>query len=157
MVLTGIGRERYQGLPNGAAVSDVEDQAAAVLKRHPLHLATLCGGLPPPISQSFPDSRATFFASRQIGRPPQLVNAPCNRRPLSPFALGHSIHPGSLAMKYLPIVAAALVASLGACSIKEERTVQQPAPATVVATPSPGTVVYTDPAPATATTTVYAR
>lgn len=61
-------------------------------------------------------------------------------------------------MKSLPIVAVALVASLGACSIKEERTVQQPAPAsTVVATPGPGTVVYTDPAPATATTTVYTR
>jgi hypothetical protein len=74
-------------------------------------------------------------------------------------ALGHSIQQGSLAMKYLPIVAVALVASLGACSIKEERTVQQPAPAaTVVATPvAPGTVVYTDPAPATATTTVYTR
>lgn len=37
LVLTGIGRERYQGLPNGAAVSDVEDEAAAVLKRHLLH------------------------------------------------------------------------------------------------------------------------
>jgi len=37
MVLTGIGRERYQGLPNGAAVSDVEDEAAAVLKRYLLH------------------------------------------------------------------------------------------------------------------------
>ncbi|HEY2612910.1 MAG TPA: hypothetical protein VK681_04375 [Reyranella sp.] len=62
-------------------------------------------------------------------------------------------------MKSLPIVAVALVASLGACSIKEERVVQQPAPAsTVVATPAtPGTVVYTDPAPATATTTVYTR
>jgi hypothetical protein len=60
-------------------------------------------------------------------------------------------------MKYLPLVAAALVASLGACSIREERTVQQPAPAAVVATPAPGTVVYTDPAPATATTTVYTR
>jgi hypothetical protein len=58
-------------------------------------------------------------------------------------------------MKYFPIIAAALVASLGACSVKEERTVQQPAPAAVVATPAPGTVVYTDPAPATATTTVY--
>jgi hypothetical protein len=60
-------------------------------------------------------------------------------------------------MKYFPIIAAAFVASLGACSIKEERTVQQPAPAAVVATPAPGTVVYTDPAPATATTTVYTR
>ena len=37
MVLTGIGHERYQGLPNSAAVSDVEDEAAAVLKRHLLH------------------------------------------------------------------------------------------------------------------------
>jgi hypothetical protein len=43
-------------------------------------------------------------------------------------AVDHSIQQGSLAMKYLPIVAVALVASLGACSIKEERTVQQPAP-----------------------------
>ena len=60
-------------------------------------------------------------------------------------------------MKYLPLAAVALVTSLGACSIKEERTVQQPAPATVVATPAPGTVVYTDPAPTTSTTSVYTR
>ena len=62
-------------------------------------------------------------------------------------------------MKSLPLLAVVLVASLGACSIKEERVVQQPAPAaTVVATPAaPGTGVYTDPAPATATTTVYTR
>ena len=61
-------------------------------------------------------------------------------------------------MKYLPIAAVALVASLGGCSIKEERTVQRPAPAAaVVATLAPGTVVYTDPAPATSTTTVYTR
>ena len=62
-------------------------------------------------------------------------------------------------MNYLPLLAVVLVGSLGACSIKETRTVQQPAPAaTVVATPAaPGTVVYTDPAPATATTTVYTR
>ena len=57
----------------------------------------------------------------------------------------------------VPLAAVALVASLGACTIKEERTVQQPAPATVVATPAPGTVVYTDPAPTTSTTTVYTR
>jgi hypothetical protein len=76
-----------------------------------------------------------------------------------PVALGHStvIQSRSVVMKYLPLAAVALVASLGACSIKEERTVQQPAPATVVATPAPGTVVYTDPAPATTTTTVYTR
>ena len=60
-------------------------------------------------------------------------------------------------MKYLPLAAVALVVSLGACSIKEERVVQQPAPAAVVATPAPGTVVYTDPAPAASTTTVYTR
>jgi hypothetical protein len=50
----------------------------------------------------------------------------------------------------------ALVASVTACEYKEQRTVQQPAPApaTVVATPAPpGSVVYTPPAPAT--TTVY--
>ena len=60
-------------------------------------------------------------------------------------------------MKYLPLAAVALVTSLAACTIKEERTFQLPAPATVVATPAPGTVVYTDPAPATSTTTVYTR
>jgi hypothetical protein len=56
--------------------------------------------------------------------------------------------------KYLPIVALALVASVTACEYKEQRTVQQPAPAAVVATtPAPaGSVVYTQPAPAT---TVY--
>jgi hypothetical protein len=35
--LTGLGRERYQGLPNGAAVSDVEDEATVNLRRHLLH------------------------------------------------------------------------------------------------------------------------
>ncbi len=60
-------------------------------------------------------------------------------------------------MKSFPIIAAlAVVASATACEYKEQRTVQQPAPApaTVVATPAPaGSVVYTPPAPAT--TTVY--
>ena len=54
------------------------------------------------------------------------------------------------------IVALAVVVSVTACEYKEQRTVQQPAPApaTVVATPAPpGSVVYTPPAPAT--TTVY--
>jgi hypothetical protein len=76
-----------------------------------------------------------------------------------PVAFGHStvIQSRSVVMKHLPLAAVALVTSLGACSIKEERTVQQPAPATVVATPAPGTVVYTDPAPTTSTTTVYTR
>jgi hypothetical protein len=37
VVLTGISHERYQGRPNSAAVSDVEDEATAVLKRHLLH------------------------------------------------------------------------------------------------------------------------
>ena len=56
--------------------------------------------------------------------------------------------------KCFPIVALALMASVAACEYKEQRTVQQPAPATVVATPAPaGSVVYTQPAPAT--TTVY--
>jgi hypothetical protein len=74
-------------------------------------------------------------------------------------ALGRStvIQIREFVMKYLALAALALVASLGACTIKEERTVQQPAPATVVATPAPGTVVYTDPAPTTSTTTVYTR
>jgi hypothetical protein len=59
-------------------------------------------------------------------------------------------------MKYIPVAALglALVASVTACEYKEERTVQQPATAAVVATPAPpGSVVYTPPAPAT--TTVY--
>ena len=56
----------------------------------------------------------------------------------------------------LTVAALLSFAVLAACSIKEERTVQQPAPAaTVVATPAPATTVYT-PAPA-ATTTVYTR
>jgi hypothetical protein len=63
-------------------------------------------------------------------------------------------------MKRLPIAVLACAAILGACSVKEERTVQQPAPATstVVATPAPstGTVVYSNPTPATSTT-VYTR
>ena len=60
-------------------------------------------------------------------------------------------------MKLFPvIVALAVVASVTACEYKEQRTVQQPAPAPadVAATPAPaGSVVYTPPAPAT--TTVY--
>jgi hypothetical protein len=57
-------------------------------------------------------------------------------------------------MKFLFFVAAFVcVASLAACSFKEERVVQ-PAPAPTVVTPAPaGSVVYTQPAPAT--TTVY--
>jgi len=56
----------------------------------------------------------------------------------------------------LTVAALLSLAVLAACSIKEEKTVQQPAPAaTVVATPAPATTVYT-PAPA-ATTTVYTR
>jgi hypothetical protein len=58
--------------------------------------------------------------------------------------------------KCLPIVGLALVASVTACEYKEQRTVQQPAPAAAVmaTTPAPaGSVVYTPPAPAT--TTVY--
>jgi hypothetical protein len=61
---------------------------------------------------------------------------------------------GSAVMKSLFFVAAFVcVASLAACSFKEERVVQ-PAPAPTVVTPAPaGSVVYTQPAPAT--TTVY--
>jgi hypothetical protein len=59
-------------------------------------------------------------------------------------------------MKYL--LAIACVAVLGACTIREDRTVQQPTPAaTAVVTPAPSSnaVVYTNPPPAT--TTVYTR
>jgi hypothetical protein len=58
-------------------------------------------------------------------------------------------------MKYVPmIVALAVVVSVTACEYKEQRIVEQPAPAAavVVAAPVPaGSVVYTPPA----TTTVY--
>jgi len=63
-------------------------------------------------------------------------------------------------MKCLPVIAIACVATLAACSIRDERTVQVPAQsATVVTAPAPAsnTIVYTDPAPATTTTTVYTR
>jgi hypothetical protein len=59
-------------------------------------------------------------------------------------------------MKYLPTIAAVIfcLASAVACTVKEERIVQQPAPAATVVTPAPaGTVVTSQPAPAT--TTVY--
>lgn len=59
-------------------------------------------------------------------------------------------------MKSLPILALVAAGLVGACTYKHE-TVERPAvpAATVVATPPPaGTVVYTDPAPAS-TTTVY--
>ena len=32
--LTALGRERYQRLPNDAAMSEVKDEAVAVLRRH---------------------------------------------------------------------------------------------------------------------------
>jgi hypothetical protein len=62
-------------------------------------------------------------------------------------------------MKRLPVAAIACLAALSACSVREERVVQQPVPAasTVVATPAPSSsVVYTTPPPATSTT-VYTR
>lgn len=55
-------------------------------------------------------------------------------------------------MKSFTLLAFVVAGLTTACSIKEERTVQQPTRAAVVATP-PATVVYTDPAPAR--TTVY--
>ncbi len=35
--LSDLGRERYQGLPNGTALSKIQDEAADVLSRHILH------------------------------------------------------------------------------------------------------------------------
>ncbi|MFO1080311.1 MAG: hypothetical protein U1E23_06780 [Reyranellaceae bacterium] len=58
----------------------------------------------------------------------------------------------------VPVAAVLCLALLGACSVREERTVQQPTPAAAtVVTPAPatGTVVYSPP-PATSTT-VYTR
>jgi hypothetical protein len=60
-------------------------------------------------------------------------------------------------MKSLPIFAVVIVGLVGACTYRHE-TVERPAApaATVVATPAPaGTVVYTEPAAAASTTTVY--
>src|ERR1700716_446175 len=49
-------------------------------------------------------------------------------------------------------IAATLAGVASACTVRTE-TVERPAPvATVATTPSPGTVVYTDPAPPTTTT-----
>ena len=63
-------------------------------------------------------------------------------------------------MKSLPIIAIAIVGLVSACTYRHE-TVERPAApaATVVATPFPAsnTVVYTDPAQAAASTTVYTR
>ena len=58
------------------------------------------------------------------------------------------------------VLAIVVVAGLASACTYRHETVERPAPAaTVVATPVPAsnTVVYTDPAPATATTTVYTR
>ena len=63
-------------------------------------------------------------------------------------------------MKSLPVFAIIIVGLVSACTYRHETVERRPAPAaTVVATPVPAsnTVVYTDPAPATATTTVYTR
>jgi hypothetical protein len=38
--LTTLGRERYHGLPNDAAMSDAKDEAAVVLRRHLLRVST---------------------------------------------------------------------------------------------------------------------
>jgi hypothetical protein len=57
-------------------------------------------------------------------------------------------------VKYLPLLAAACVASLAACEYRESTTVR-PAPA-VVAAPASTAVVTTPVVPAT-TTTVYTR
>ena len=61
-------------------------------------------------------------------------------------------------MKSFPVFAIIIVGLVSACTYRHE-TVERPAARTVVATPVPAsnTVVYTDPAPATATTTVYTR
>ena len=63
-------------------------------------------------------------------------------------------------MKTLSTIAiAATIAGLAsACSVRTE-TVERPAPVatTTVATPAPGTIVYTDPSAPPATTTVYTR
>lgn len=61
-------------------------------------------------------------------------------------------------MKTLPILVLAVAGLTSACTYRHE-TVQRPVPqATVVATPAPaGTVVYTEPAPSSTTTTVYTR
>ena len=57
---------------------------------------------------------------------------------------------------YFPLACVAIACVTSACSIREERTIQ-PAPSTAVVAPVPSTVVYTDPVPATTTTTVYTR
>jgi hypothetical protein len=63
-------------------------------------------------------------------------------------------------MKSFPVFAIVIVGLVGASTYRHE-TVERPAApaATVVATPVPAsnTVVYNDPAPATATTTDYTR
>jgi hypothetical protein len=56
---------------------------------------------------------------------------------------------------YFALACVAIACATSACTIREERTVQ-PATAAVVA-PVPSTVVYTDPVPASTTTTVYTR
>ena len=54
---------------------------------------------------------------------------------------------------YFALACVAIACATSACSIHEERTVQ-PAPSTAaVVAPVPSTVVYSDPAPAPATTT----
>jgi hypothetical protein len=63
-------------------------------------------------------------------------------------------------MKSFPIFAIAILGLVSACTYRHETVERRAAPAaTVVAAPVPAsnTVVYTDPAPATATTTVYTR
>jgi methionine-rich copper-binding protein CopC len=62
-------------------------------------------------------------------------------------------------MKSLTVFAIVIAGLVSACTYRHE-TVERPAPAaTAVVTPVPAsnTVVYTEPAPAASTTTVYTR
>jgi hypothetical protein len=61
-----------------------------------------------------------------------------------------------IAVKYLPLLAVACIASLAACEYREQTTVKPAPAATAVVTPVPtGAAVVTT--PTTSTTTVYTR
>jgi hypothetical protein len=62
--LTVLGRERYQGLPNDAAMLSVKDEAIAVLRRHLLQARDDTAGMPDSLLFSPPDAKLVGLPRR---------------------------------------------------------------------------------------------
>jgi len=83
-----------------------------------------------------------------------LARAACNRGIAPPLSLANFAW--EVAVKYLPLLAVACIASLAACEYREQTTVRPAPAATAVVTPVPtGAAIVTT--PTASTTTVYTR